>query len=425
MDINLSLQTLFILLVVLLFLSAFFSSSETALMAIDRHRLKHLAEQKNKGAMLAQRLLENPDRLISLILLGNNFVNILITQLASIIGYKISGEIGVAIATGILTFVLLIFAEVMPKTLAVLQPERIAFPASFVYTYLMKILWPLVWAINIFSNILLRLLKQDPQSVKTALMGYEELKSIVSSGASIRKRHQDMLLSILSLNTATIEDIMIPRSDILGIDLNEDWNEIEEQVLRSHFTRLVVYRDSLDNVLGFVHLRDLLAIFREGKLELTRLEKVTRPTYFTPEFTSLAQQLLNFQREKRRISLVVDEYGEILGLVTLEDILEEIVGDFPTASSSSTKQIMFVEDGRAWVEGSMHVRDINKQLNIQLPTTKSKTMNGLILEYLEAIPVSNLSIMINGYPIEICKTRNNAVKTLLISTQKHPIEEVF
>lgn len=419
MDIDLSLEVLFSLLFLLLLLSAFFSSSETALMAIDRYRLKHLSEQQNRGAILAQRLLENPDRLISLILLGNNFVNILITQLASLIGYKISGEIGVAIATGILTFVLLIFAEVMPKTLAVLKPERIAFPASFVYTYLMKVLWPLVWAINIFSNVLLRLFKQDPQSVKTALMGYEELKSLVSSGASIRKRHQDMLLSVLSLNTATVEDIMIPRSDIVGIDLNDDWNKIEEQVLRSHFTRLLVYRDSLDNVLGFVHLRNLLAIFREGKLELKRLEQAVRPTYFTPEFTSLAQQLLNFQQEKRRISLVVDEYGEILGLVTLEDILEEIVGEFSTAPSSQTKQITFKDDGRAWMEGSIHVREVNKQLNINLPITQGKTMNGLILEYLEAIPVSNLSIMINGYPIEICKTQNNAVKTLLISVKKH------
>ena len=306
----------------------------------------------------------------------------------------------------------------MPKTLAVLNPERIAFPASFIYTYLMKILWPLVWAINIFSNMLLRLLKQDPQKVKTALMGYEELKSLVSSGASIRKGHQEMLLSILSLNTATVEDIMIPRSDIMGIDLNDDWNEIEEKVLRSHFTRLLVYRDSLDNVLGFVHIRNLLAIFREGKLELKRLEQVVRPTYFTPEFTSLAQQLLNFQGEKHRIALVVDEYGEILGLVTLEDILEEIVGEFSTAPSSQSKQIMFKDDGRAWMEGAIHVRDVNKQLNIQLPTTQGKTMNGLILEYLQAIPVSNLSIMINGYPIEICKTQNNAVKTLLISAEK-------
>jgi Mg2+/Co2+ transporter CorB len=418
MDVDLSLGTLFALLFVLLLLSAFFSSSETALMAIDRYRLKHLSEQNNQGAILAQRLLENPDRLISLILLGNNFVNIIITQLASLIGYKISGEVGVAIATGVLTFVLLIFAEVMPKTLAVLKPERIAFPASFVYTYLMKILWPLVWAINVFSNMLLRLFKQDPQSVKTALMGYEELKSLVSSGASIRKRHQEMLLSVLSLNTATVEDIMIPRSDIMGIDLNDDWNEIEEQVLRSHFTRLLVYRDSLDNMLGFVHLRDLLAIFREGKLELKRLEQVVRPTYFTPEFTSLAQQLLNFQQDKRRIALVVDEYGEILGLVTLEDILEEIVGEFSTAPNSQAKQIVFKDDGHAWMEGSIHVRDVNKQLNIQLPTTHGKTMNGLILEYLQAIPVSNLSIMINGYPIEICKTQNNAVKTLLISIEK-------
>jgi Mg2+/Co2+ transporter CorB len=419
MDVDLSLSTLFIILIALLFLSAFFSSSETALMAIDRHRLKHLADQGNRGAMLAQGLLASPDRLISLILLGNNFVNILITQIASVIGYKISGDVGVAVATGVLTFVLLIFAEVMPKTLAVLKPERIAFPASFVYTYLMKLLWPIVWSINVFSNMLLRLFKEDPESVKTALMGYEELKSIVSSGASIRKRHQEMLLSVLSLNSATVEDIMIPRSDISGIDLDDDWNEIEEQLLRSHFTRLLVYRGTLDNILGFVHLRNLLPIFREGKLNLKRLEQSIRPTYFTPEFTTLAQQLLNFQHEKRRIALVVDEYGEILGLVTLEDILEEIVGEFSTSPSSQSKQITMNNDGSAWMEGSIHVREVNKQLGINLPTNQGKTMNGLIIEYLEAIPVSNLSVMIEGYPIEICKTQNNAVKTLLILPIKH------
>jgi Mg2+/Co2+ transporter CorB len=420
MDVDLSLSTLFFILLILLILSAFFSSSETALMAIDRHRLKHLADNDNQGAKLAQKLLEQPDRLISLILLGNNFVNILITQIASIIGYKISGDVGVAVATGVLTFVLLIFAEVMPKTLAVLKPERIAFPASFVYTYLMKLLGPLVWSINIFSNLLLRLLRQDPQSVKTALMGYEELKSIVSSGADIRKRHQEMLLSVLSLNSATVEDIMIPRSEMIGVDLNDDWNEIEEHVLRSPFTRLLVYRGSLDNVLGFVHLRNLLAIFRESKLNLDRLEQAIRPTFFTLEFTSLAQQLVNFQQEKHRIALVVDEYGEILGLVTLEDILEEIVGDFSTAPASQNKLIHINGDSEAWMDGSIHVREVNKQLGIKLPMNQGKTMNGLILEHLEDIPVSKLSIMISGYPIEICKTKNNAVKTLLIKLDQYP-----
>ena len=413
-----SLGILFVLLFLLLCLSAFFSSSETALMALDRHRLKYLAGQKNKGAILALRLLEKPDRLISLILLGNNFVNILITQVASYIGYTLSKDIGIAVATGILTFVLLVFAEIVPKTFAVLKPERIAFPASFLLTYLLKILSPVIWFINLFSNSVLRLFKENPASVNTTLMDYEELKSIVSSGASIHKNHQEMLLSVLSLKTATVEDIMIPRSEISGVDLNEEWNKVEEQLLRSNFTRLLVYRGSLDNILGFIHLRKLLPLFREDKLNLKRLEQSVRPTYFTPEFTTLAQQLLNFQREKRRISLVVDEYGEILGLITLEDILEEIVGEFSTAPSSQSKEITLMSNGSAWMEGSMHIREVNKRLDISLPTKRGKTMNGLITEYLGSIPVANMSVKINGYAIEICKTQNNAVKTLLIHPTK-------
>lgn len=415
-----SLGILFAILFFLLFLSAFFSSSETALMALDRHRLKYLAERKNKGAVRALHLLEQPDRLISLILLGNNFVNILITQVASYIGYTLSEDIGIAVATGILTFVLLVFAEIVPKTFAVLKPERTAFPASFFLIYLIKLLSPLIWFINLFSNGVLRLFNEKPDSVDVALMGYDELKSVVSSGASIRKNHQEMLLSVLSLQTATVEDIMIPRSDISGVDLDEDWNEVEEQLLRSNFTRLLVYRGSLNNILGFIHLRKLLPLFRENKLDLERLEQSIRPTYFTPEFTTLAQQLLNFQREKRRISLVVDEYGEILGLITLEDILEEIVGEFSTAPSSQSKDITLLENGSAWMEGSIHVREANKRLNISLPTNSGKTMNGLITEYLGSIPVANMSVKINGYPIEICKTQNNAVKTLLIHPMKAP-----
>lgn len=419
MDIGLSLSTLFTVLFILLLLSAFFSSSETALMAVDRHRLRHLAEKKNRGAMYALQLLEKPDRLISLILLGNNFVNILITQVASVIGYKISGDIGIAVATGVLTFVLLVFAEIIPKTFAVLKPERVAFPAAFILTYLLTIVWPIVWFINLFSNGLLRLFNEDPQKATTALMGYDELKSIVSSGAMIHKQHQQMLLSVLSLKTATVEDIMVPRVEIQGIDLDDDWNEVEEQLLRSSFTRLLVYRGKLDNIIGFVHLRKLLPIFKEGKLDLKRLEESIRPTYFSPEFTTLAQQLLNFQKEKRRIALVVDEYGEILGLVTLEDILEEIVGEFSTAPSAQSKQITVKSDGSAWMEGSVHVREVNRRLGIKLPTKKGKTMNGLILEHLESIPVSQMSVLINGYPIEICKTRNNAVKTVLINPVKY------
>lgn len=416
MSINeLPLGILFFCLFILFLLSAFFSGSETALMSLNRYKLRHQADKGHAGAKLAQKLLDKPERLISLILLGNNFVNILITQLATLLGLRLFGDAGLAIATGILTFLLLIFGEITPKTLAALHPERIAFVASHIYAAMMKVMWPFIWLLNLITNNLLRLLGANNDGTSRVALSHEELRSVVSSaGTHIPQNRLDMLLRVMDMESTTVEDIMIPRNQLVGLDLDDDWNELEEQIIHSNFTRLLVYRENLDNVQGFVHLRRLLPMFRDGHLDRERFEASIRPAYFIPDSTTLTQQLLNFQEENRRIALVVDEYGEILGLVALEDILEEIVGEFSTVPSSQNREIRQLDDGSYWVDGSITIREINRQLGSQLNTDGPKTINGLILEYLESIPVPGMTVLINDYPMEIRKTRNNGVKTLVI-----------
>jgi len=411
---DISLGILFFLLLFLFLLSAFFSGSETALMALNRYKLKHHAK-KNKGAELAIKLLEKPDRLIGLILLGNNLVNILITQLATLIGFRLGGSAGVAISTGVLTLMLLIFAEVTPKTIAALKAEKIAFPSAYIYTPLLKVAYPLVWLINRIANTIVRLAGVDPERNDLQALNHEELKSVVNEASGlIPESHQEMLLRVLDMENTTVEDIMIPRTEISGIDLEDDWNDIEEQLLRCNFTRLLVYKGTINNIQGFVHLRKLLPLFNENKIERHHLERALVPAYFTPEGVPLTQQLINFQKTKRRLALVVDEYGEILGLVTLQDILEEIVGEFTTSPTNFDSEAITKDDGTIWVDGAMHIRELNRQLNMDFPTDGPKTINGLVLEHLQSIPTPGTTSLINNYPMEVRKTRNNAIKTLII-----------
>ena len=411
---EISIGWLFFFLLILFFFSAFFSGTETALMALNRYKLKHLAK-KNKGAQLAVRLLEKPDRLIGVILLGNNLVNILITQLATFIGFRLGGNAGVAIATGVLTLLLLVFAEITPKTIAALKAEKIALPASYVYIVLLKFAYPLVWLINLFSNTLVRLVGVDPTTNTLESLNHEELKAVVNeAGGLIPDSHQDMLLRVLDMESITVDDIMIPRIDISGVDLDDDWNDIEEHILNSNFTRLIIYKGGINNVQGFVHQRKLLPLFHDDKMEREQLEEAIVPAYFSPEGIPLTQQLINFQNEKRRMALIVDEYGDIQGLVTLEDILEEIVGQFSTSPANFDYEARVQNDGSIWVDGAMHIRDINRQLDMRLPTSGPKTINGLVTDYLGQIPTPGISILVDGYPMEIRKTFNNAVKTLII-----------
>lgn len=407
---------LFTVLVILLLFSAFFSGSETALMALNRYRLRHLSEQGHPGAKRAQRLLDRPDRLIGLILLGNNFVNILITQVATYIGYRLYGDAGIAIATGVLTFMILIFAEVAPKTLAALHSEKLAYPAAFVYTPLLTLLYPLVWLVNLLANSVLRISGVKQPAAAAQALSREELKTVLNeAGGLIPRKHQKMLLSVLDLENTTVDDIMVPRNEISGIDLADDWDEIVEQLTHSAYTRLPVYRGSIDQVEGFIHMRKVLPLLLSEELSREDLEQALREPYFIPESTSLNRQLLNFQRQKRRIGLVVDEYGEIKGLVTLEDLLEEIVGEFTTDPSGFNRDIHPQDDGSYLVDGSVHLRELNRALGWEFHTDGPRTVNGLVLEHMEFIPEPGTSMLIDGYPVEILQSKSNGVKTVRIS----------
>ncbi len=406
---------LLLILFLLLLLSAFFSGSETALMTLNRYRLKHLSNEGHRGAKLAQRLLQRPDRLLGLILLGNNFVNILATALATIIFIRLYGDASIVILTITLTLVVLIFAEVTPKTLAALKPEKVAFVAAYIYTPLLKILYPFVWMINAIANRLLALVGVHAAEGKKDKLSADEFRAVVNEAKQfIPGQHSDMLLRILDLEKTSVEDIMVPRNEITGIDLTDDWNDIERQITHSQRTRVPVFHDSIDHTVGVLHLRRVLNLFARGELNLESVKLQIKKAYFIPAGTSLTQQLLNFQKKKRRSALVVDEYGSIQGLVTLEDILEEIVGRFTTDAPTRNFDIHTQEDGSFLVDGGTHIRDINRSMDWSLPQSGPKTLNGLILEHMEIIPEPGTSLLINHYSIEIMRTSKNAVQSARI-----------
>ena len=418
---DISLSVLFGILFALLLCSAFFSGTETALMALNRYRMRHLAESGHRGAMLAKRLLERPDRLIGVILLGNNVVNILITQLATYLGYRIYGDIGIAIATGLLTFVILIFAEVAPKTMGALHAEKIAWPAAYIYTPLLIVMRPLVWLVNLFANSLLRLLGVRAEDIDRQPLSSEELRTVVSeAGSLIPHRHQKMLLNLLDLERRTVEDIMVPRGDIVGIDLDDDWDDVRRQIIHASYTRLPVYSADIDHILGFLHLRKILPLVHAGNFTADDIRSALRSPYFIPEGTPLNRQILNFQRERRRVGLIVDEYGDILGLTTLEDILEEVVGEFTSDPSEIVPEIRRQEDGSHLADGGITLRDLNRAMGSHFSLDGPRTLNGLILEYLESMPEAGVSLLIDGYPMEIVQVKENAVKTARIGQRLIP-----
>ncbi len=401
------------ILVFLIIASGFFSGSETGLMSLNRYRLRNLVNKKHKGATLAQKLLDTPERLIGLILLGNNAVNILASAIATIIGLRLMGEAGIAVATIMLTVIILVFAEVTPKTLAALHPERYALPASFLLALLLKFFYPVVWFINQITNLLLRLLGIPKQARSVTRLSRDELRIVVNEASSmIPRQHQEMLLGILDLEQISIDEIMIPRNEIVGIDLEDDWNTVVKQLSESQHTRLPVYEGDIDHIVGMLHLRNALALFNQKSFDVDDLHNIIREAYYVPAGTPLNTQLLNFQKEKRRIALVVNEYGDIQGLITLEDILEEIVGEFTTDPAASSKDIYQQEDGSYLINGSITIRELNKALDWKLSAEGPKTLNGVILEYLEQIPDPGTSLMLEQYPIEITQSNINAVKTV-------------
>ncbi len=404
---DIPLDILFGILIFLLLLSAFFSGSETALMTLNRYRLQHLVKQKHRGAIKANRLLKRPDRLIGLILLGNNFVNILASSLATVIAIRIGGEQAIAAAAAILTLAVLLFSEVTPKTLAAIKPEVLAFPAAWIYTPLLKLFYPIVWIVNLIANLLLRIVGVKVSKDNTDSINKDELKSIVSDADAIMPaRYQKMLLGILDMETASVEDIMTPRNEIVGIDLEEPMEAIIEKLETSRHTRLPVYKKSIDRVIGFLHLRKILALSKKENFDKQAITDNLIKPFFIPENTPLHKQIQCFKTERLRIGLVVDEYGDVQGLVTLDDLLQEIIGELILEDAEVTEK----NDGSYVVDGSVTVRELNRITQWDLPTEGPKTLNGLIIEYMEIIPEVGTSVRLHGYPLEILERDGNAIK---------------
>ncbi len=379
------------------------------MMAVNRYRLKNLVHNGHRGARLAQYLLDHPDQLLGTILLGNNAANIAASGVTTIIALRIFGDIGVAIAGGALILVILIFAEVAPKTMAATYPERIALRAAYPLYGLSRAARPIVWLVNKASSTFLSIFRVSTGKKSHSLSPEELRVAVLESGSHIPKVHQDMLLRILEMEEITVDDVMLSRSEVEAIDLNDEWEDIVVQLATSLHTRLPVYRGSLDNIVGVLHLRKVLHLSRTRRFNKKNLEMIMRKPYYVPEGTRITQYLLNLQNEPRTFGLVVDEYGDFKGLVTLEEVLQEIVGEFTSNNPGSFDDIQLQDDGSYLVKGSSNIRDLNRRMLWTLPQNGPKTLNGLILEHLEAIPEPGTSMLLAGYPIEVLRTRDTAV----------------
>ena len=415
------------ILVLLVILSGFFSCAETGLMAVNRYRLRHKARMKKRSAVLVLKLLKRPDRLLGMILIGNNVSNIIASALATVIAINYFGDKGVVISTIILTIVVLVFAEVAPKTLAALYPDKVANWVAWPVFIMLKFFYPLVWVLNAISNGLLRLFNINVTNRALEPLSREELRSVVyEATGKVSHQYQNMLLSILDLNKEAVEDVMIPRHEIIGIDLELEWSEILKFLAKSPHDWLPVYRENINEVVGILHLRELMRTVAIGQLinKESLLTAVQEP-YFVPEGTVLNVQLVNFQREKKHIALVVDEYGEIQGLVTLQDILEEIVGEFTTSTAAgSNKEVKKQTDGSYIVDGAVPIRELNRMAKWRLPTRGSRTLNGLIIEFLESMPHPGTCVRIANYPIEIMEVDDNRVTVARVFPSLDKKEEI-
>jgi Mg2+/Co2+ transporter CorB len=414
---EISLHSLLVTFVVLLFVSAFFSISETSMMALNRYRLKHLARTGNRGAKLAAQLLAQTDKLLGVVLLGNNLVNTAAASLATVIAFRLLGEseLGLAIATGVAAFFILVFSEITPKVIGASYPERIAFPAAFILAPMLRVFYPLVWFINLFVKALLTLLRLNAQAAgQASMLSLEELRTLVLEGGHfLPPKHQKILLNLFDLQSITVDDLMTPRSQIEAVDIDATPEELKRQISTSNHTRMPVYRGSLDNIIGVLHLRKVLNLGADDVRSET-LMQILRPAYYIPAGTPLLAQLQNFQEEEERLGLVVDEYGELMGLITLEDILEEIIGEFTTHSPLQGGGITRQDDGSVLAEGATPLRELNRKLGTQFLLDGPKTLNGLILEHLEDIPEPGTTVKIAGVPIEIVQTQDRAVRSARI-----------
>ncbi|WP_127471283.1 HlyC/CorC family transporter [Thiomicrorhabdus aquaedulcis] len=401
-------------------LSALFSASETSMMALNKYRLRHQVKSGHKGAIKAQKLLETPDRLLGVILLGNNFVNIFASSIATIIAMKLIGEAGIALAAGLLTFVILVFSEVAPKTLAALYPEKIAYPAAYLLTPILKALSPVVWLINLFANNFLRLFGvntkagDDPHSLT-----HEELQTLIYEATSqLPDTYRAMLTSVLQLEYVTVEDVMIPKQDIYGVDIDQPLEDILKALQQSPYTRIPLYRGSIDEeLIGILNLRRALPLLMRQEITLKDIIRITRPAYFIPETTSLNVQLGKFNHHKRRMAFIVDEYGDLQGLLTMEDLLEEIVGKLSTDAKAKPIElaVSLNEDGSMNVDASEFIRELNKEFDLCLPTDGPKTLNGLIQEELESLPTPGTCLKINDYILEVLTTSTNTIELVKLT----------
>jgi Mg2+/Co2+ transporter CorB len=410
-----SIMFLLLLVFFLVVLSGFFSASEIGMMSLNRYRLRHLVKKNNKQAIRVNALLARPDRLLSVVLIGNTLANIIASMAGTLIGQHFYGEMGVLIATSLLTLVILVFSEMTPKTLAALYPQQVAFACSLPLKILQFIFAPLVHLISEIANGILKLFGLSIDNAKREALTGEELRSVVhEAGGLLPVEHRSMLISLLDLEQACVEDIMVPKAEIIGFDLDMPWSKLLEQLETAQHTRLPIYRGSIDNLIGMIHLRQVLNLLLDDRLDLDGLLKIAETPYFIPEATPLNVQILNFQKMKRRSCFVVNEYGDMQGLVTMEDILEEIVGEFTTDIAALSKDITLQDDGSVIVDASITLRNLNRLLSWHLPSLGPRTLSGLIIEYLGYIPPADCCIQIEQYQMEVLKVGDNTIKSVRV-----------
>jgi len=417
---SIPLGLLILLLILCLALSAFFSASETAMMSLNRYKLKHQADEGNKSAKRAHHLLKRPDRLIGTILLGNNFVNIAATSLGTVIGIRLYGDLGVLYATITLTIAVLIFSEVVPKTYAALHASRIALPVAGILAGLVRLFSPIVALINLIVRLILRPLGIKTDNAVEEALSNEELKSIVQSGGddAENSEQQDMLLGVLELEDVSVSEAMVPRNELEGVDLNDDWDDIMQQITTSRHGRLVAYRDHLDQVEGMLHIRDIVLLMRDNTFDRTALRQALRPCIFVPESTPLRKQLLQFRRAKARSGLVVDEYGDIQGLITLQDILTHIVGDIGDENTpDEPPEIVEQQKNLYTVEGGIPLRQLNRELGLKLPLDGPNTLSGLIIETLGNFPEAGTELDFPGCRVRVLDFADGIVGSAEITCQ--------
>ena len=394
------------------------------MMSLNRYRLKHLVKENDKGAIRADKLLKRPDRLLGVILIGNNFVNILAASLTTVLCLNLFGDSGVVIGSIVLTLIILVFAEITPKTFAALNSEKVALPASLILKYLQKILRPLVLFVNFFSNFFMRLLGTKETTINEDLSP-EELKSVLeNSGDLIPKKYQDMLISVLELDKVSVDEVMTQRSEVVGIDINQPIETILSNLQNNQKDFLPVYNESLDDLRGVIDLYGITSFLSNEDKSIESLIESLDEAYFIPENTPLSTQLFNFQKNKKTVAVIIDEYGSVKGLVTIKDVLEEIVGELATDIDRETVEIMEQKDGSYLIDASIPLRELNKKLNWQLPINGAKTLNGLIIDQVETIPENNIKIEIENYSIETVLIRNNMIKIARVLQIEQEDEEL-